>query len=90
MSTVAHAARLRVRVDDLRRFAGELERTPATRLDAHAGDHTWRGQRPHLCRLMLHVNLRQLHEAAEELRWQALLLERQAEELEQLARLGEP
>ncbi len=86
--SAAHAARLRVRVDNLRRFAAELEQTPAARLDQYSGDGTWRGRRPQLCRWMLRLNVRQLHEAADELRWQALLLERQAEELEHLARLA--
>lgn len=88
--SAAHAARLRARAANLRRYASDLETTPATRLGEHAGEDTWRGGRPHRCRLMLQVHVRHLHEAADELRWQALLLERQAEELERLARLGAP
>ncbi|NQY56474.1 MAG: hypothetical protein HRT86_08325 [Ilumatobacteraceae bacterium] len=88
MSTSAHATRLRQRVDDLRRFAEQLDHTPAADVDRLAGDDTWRGRRPALCRFVLRINLAQLHAAADDLRWQALLLEQQADQLDALAALA--
>ncbi|MEM9516238.1 MAG: hypothetical protein AAGA42_15415 [Actinomycetota bacterium] len=88
MPTSAHATRLRQRVDDLRRFAEQIDHTPATDVDRLAGEDAWRGRRPALCRFVLRLNLAQLHNAADDLRWQALLLEQQADELDALAAIG--
>ena len=55
-------------------------------LDHHAGDDTWRGRKPSLCRAILAANLHQLHAAAEDLRWQAYLFEQQALEIEIMVR----
>lgn len=82
LSTSAHATHLRERADDLRRFAEQLEHTPAADVDRLAGDDTWRGRRPALCRFVLRINLAQLHAAADDLRWKAALLEQQADQLD--------
>ncbi len=88
MPTSAQAARLRQRVADLRRFAEQIDHTPAADVDRLAGDDAWRGRRPTLCRLVLRLNLAQLKTAADDLRWQAMLLEQQADELDALAAIG--
>ena len=70
------------------RIAEQLDHTPAADVDRLAGDDTWRGRRPALCRFVLRINLAQLHAAADDLRWQALLLEQQADQLDALAALA--
>lgn len=55
-------------------------------LDRHGGLDTWRGLRPELCRSTLARNQHQLHAAAEDLREHAWRVDRQAEELEAIAR----
>lgn len=72
------AIQLRDRAGRLRRLADAIETMPAMRLEQLAGDDTWRGRRPLLCRNLLRRNLEQLHRAAEDLRWQAYLLEQRA------------
>lgn len=78
----AAADHLRHRAYRLRALAARIEATAVLRLDGDAGDDTWRGARPELCRATLHTNQRQLHAAAEELRGHAYLLDRRAAELE--------
>ena len=72
------AAHLRDRARHLRHLADAIETTPAMRLEQLAGEDTWRGRRPLLCRNLLRRNLEQLHRAADDLRWNAYLLEQQA------------
>ena len=55
------------------------------RLDGYADDDTWRGPRPMLCRSTLVLNQRQLHAAADDLRWHAHRFEQQAAELDAIA-----
>lgn len=78
------------RAATLRALAATIERTPATTLEQLAGDDTWRGPRPLLCRNILVANLAQLHAAADDLRQHAWRLERQARELEAAAALQLP
>lgn len=73
-----NAADLRERARRLRQLACLIESTPAMRLDLLAGDDTWRGPRPRLCRDLLERNLAQLHRAADDLRWHAYLLDQRA------------
>ena len=80
-----HGAELRARAQRLRQLAVTMEATPAMRLERHAGEDTWRGSRPHLCRDLLRRNLMQLHRAAEDLRWRAYLLEQRAAAVEAIA-----
>lgn len=54
-------------------------------LERLAGEDTWRGPRPRLCRELLRRNLAQLHRAADDLRWHAYLLEQQAAACDALA-----
>jgi hypothetical protein len=72
---------LRRRAHRLLTLANEIERSPVLRLDSFAGDDTWRGSRPQLCRNLLHANQAQLHSDADGLRSQAYLFEQQAEQL---------
>ncbi len=76
--TTHGAAELRARAHRLRQLAVAIEATPAMRLERFAGDDTWRGPRPHLCRDLLRRNLAQLHQAADDLRWRAYVLEERA------------
>lgn len=73
---------LRARARTLRTLADSIERTPAMSLDAHAGPDTWRTPRADLCRWILGSNQAQVHRAADELRWSAHRLDRQAAELD--------
>jgi hypothetical protein len=79
--TTAHANERR-RAQHLIELAAAIEESPAFRLLEGAGDDTWRGRRPLLCRNVLASNHRQAVQAADELRWQAWLLEQQATRLE--------
>lgn len=89
----AHCGAMNARADQFRRRAAELralattiEAGPVMRLEQLAGDDTWRGLRPTLCRTLLATNVHQLHQAADDLRWQAWLFEQRADELDVLAR----
>ncbi|MGE5210861.1 MAG: hypothetical protein ACM3MM_06330, partial [Acidobacteriota bacterium] len=82
----ADANRLRQRAAHLRGLADAIEESPVMRLDRHGDVDTWRGRRPDLCRATLAANQRQLHEAADRLRWHASRFEQQAEVLDVVAR----
>lgn len=82
------AADLRRRAAVLRAFADRIEHLPVLRLDHLAGEDTWSGPRPELCRATLASNQHQLYAAADELRWYALRFEREADQLDSVA-LGE-
>jgi len=86
MTPTELALHLRRRADHLRSLAWSIEATPAMSLDHHATDDTWRGRRPQLCRMLLSTGQRQLHAAADDLRGHAYRLERDADELDALAR----
>jgi len=86
MTATTMAADLRRRAHHLRELAASIEAMPAMSLDRNAGDETWHGQRPLLCRTLLARNQQQLHRAADELRSHAYRLEREADELEASAR----
>ena len=88
MTPTARATQLRQRARHLRDLADSIEAMPAMRLDRHADDDTWRGQRPLLCRTLLATNQHQLHGAADDLRRVALRLDQQAQELDALATAG--
>jgi hypothetical protein len=77
-----NAEHLRHRARHLRELANAIESLAVMRLDGHAHDDTWRGPRPTLCRSTLVLNQRQLHGAADDLRWHAHRLEQQAAELD--------
>ena len=85
MNATARADRLRRRVSELRSLAAAIESSAVMRLEHLAGEDTWRGGRPTLCRTLLTTNLHQLHQAADDLRWQAWLFEQRAAELEAIA-----
>lgn len=78
MSHHLRAVHLRDRAQRLRDLAVRIESSPVHDLERLAGDDTWFGPRPELCRTMLRSNLHQLHRAADDLRWQAWLLEQEA------------
>jgi hypothetical protein len=65
-----------------------IESTPAMSLEVDAGDATWVGPRPALCRSLLAANQRQLHRTADDLRTTAYRFELRAEELEAAAGFG--
>ena len=81
----ATSSTLHHRAATLRALAAAIERTPATMLEQLAGDDTWRGDRPLLCRNVLVANLAQIHSAADDLRAYAWQLERQARDLDAAA-----
>ena len=83
--SLTHAADLRRRARRLRALATRIEQLPVMRLERFAGDDTWIGARPLLCRNLLLANQSQLHHEADQLRWQGYLFERRAAELETLA-----
>jgi cell division inhibitor SulA len=85
MNATARAEQLRRRAAELRALAEAIETSPVMHLEHLAGDDTWRGGRPTLCRTLLATNLHQLHQAADDLRWQAWLFEQRAVELEVIA-----
>ena len=72
---------LRRRARQLRALAGQIESNPVMGLHRHAGTDTWRTPRAELLLGILTANQAQLRRAAEELRWQAHLLEARAERL---------
>lgn len=86
----ATSSSLHHRAATLRALAATIERTPATSLERFAGDETWRGPRPLLCRNVLVANLAQLHGAADDLRGHAWRLERQARDLDAAASFQVP
>lgn len=69
------------RARHLRRLARSIESSPVMHLESLAGEDTWRGPRPSSCVQQLRGHLHHLHEAAEELRWQAYTFERRADAL---------
>jgi hypothetical protein len=83
--TNANAIGLHHRAATLRALATAIERTPATTLEHAAGDDTWRGERPLLCRNVLIANLAQIHAAADDLRLHAWQLEREARAMDAIA-----
>ncbi|HEY3483838.1 MAG TPA: hypothetical protein VGK49_00585 [Ilumatobacteraceae bacterium] len=72
---------LRQRARHLRSLAGQVESSPVMALHRHAGSDTWRTPRAELLLGILTANQGQLRRAAEELRWQAHLLETRAERM---------
>lgn len=86
MNATARADQLRRRAGELRTLATTIEGGPVMRLEQLAGDSTWRGVRPTLCRTLLTTNVQQLHRAADDLRWQAWLFDQRADELDVIAR----
>lgn len=83
MSDAADHARRRAR--HLRSIAVRIEQSPVMWLEQFAGDDTWAGRRPLLCRATLQANLAQLHRSADELRWQAYVFEQRAVQLDAIA-----
>ena len=71
----------------LRHLAIEIERSPALSLHQHADETTWRGTHPQFCVNLLRTQQARLHNDADDLRWQAYLLEQRAAEAEHLAAL---
>jgi hypothetical protein len=82
MTPTDRAAHLRRRASQLRELATDIEALPIMRLGRYGDDDTWRGPRAALCRATLTANQRQLHTAAEDLRWHAYRLDQQAAELD--------
>jgi hypothetical protein len=68
-------------------LATAIENSPVMRLDRYADVDTWRGVRPNLCRATLTANQHQLYRAVEDLRTHAMRFEREANDLEVIARL---
>jgi hypothetical protein len=81
------AHRLRQRARRLRHLASEIERSPVLSLHQHADEATWRGTHPQFCVNLLRTQQARLHSDADDLRWQADLLEQRATEAEHLAAL---
>ena len=81
-SGTEEAWRLRAGADELRALAARLEAAQAMTLHLDAGDATWRGPGPELCRRLLAGNQYQLRLAAEELRRRGGILDRRATEVE--------
>ena len=78
---------LRQRARHLRHLAIEIERSPVLCLHQHADEATWRGTHPQFCVNLLRTHQARLNSDAEDLRWQASLLEQRAAEAEHLALL---
>lgn len=76
---------LRQRAHRLRRYAEQIEHTPAMSLERHATVDTWRGPRPEECLRLLHSAQHRIHEAADDLRLRAWLLDQHADELDAAA-----
>lgn len=81
--------RLLERAHRLRRLAERLSRLAALALGDIAGEDTWRGPRPDLCRTMLEHNSRQIRRRSEELLATAREMERRVETARTLVGLGE-
>ena len=88
MAEDPHAAELRRRAVALRRMAGRLDDTPLLALHRWAGDDTWGSPHVEACRERLARDQARLCVAADELRFQAWRLDRQAEMLESVAALA--
>ena len=86
MNAIDRANDLRRRARHLRHLAEAIEATPVMRLDRYGDVDTWCGPRPDLCRATLAHNQHQLHAAADDLREHAWRFDREAEELEAVAR----
>jgi hypothetical protein len=67
-------------------LAAAIEDSPVMRLDRYGDVDTWRGRRPDLCRATLTANQHQLYRAVEDLRTDAMRLEREANDLDAIAR----
>jgi hypothetical protein len=67
-------------------LAEAIEDAPVMRLDRYGDVDTWRGRRPDLCRATLAANQQQLHRAVDDLRTHAMQFEREASDLEAIAR----
>lgn len=78
------AEHLRARMVELRKLAEDIERTPLLSLDRHAGPETWSSPAADDCRAELARDQVELHRAAEDLRWRAYQLDREAEQLDVL------
>jgi hypothetical protein len=68
-------------------LATAIENSPVMRLDRYADADTWRGIRPDLCRATLAANQHQLYHAVEDLRTNAMRFEREADDLDSIARI---
>ena len=79
---------LRQRARHLRSLAGQVESSPVLALHRHAGPDTWRTPRAELLLGILSANQAQLRRAAEELRWQAHLLETRADRMMMTTTVG--
>ena len=77
--TSAH--QLRQRAAELRRVAQQIERNPVARLDALAGDDTWRMPAADVCRDLLASDLQALHQVVDDLRLAAWRFEVAADAL---------
>ncbi len=84
----AAADHARRRAHHLRSIAVRIEHSPVMWLEQFAGDDTWAGGRPLLCRSTLQANLAQLHRSVDGLRWQAYLFEQRARQLDAVAALA--
>lgn len=82
MNPTARVEELRRRATQLRGLATRIEQASVMQLDRAAGHDTWRGTRADLCRATLERNVHQLHLAADDLRWHAHRLAREADALE--------
>ena len=74
-------ANLRARAAGLRAVAGRLDGAPLHALDAASGESTWFGPVAAAFDAAVRSHQRAIGEAAEELRWEAWLLERRAENM---------
>lgn len=81
------AQTLRHRARRLRHLATRIERSPILSLHEHGNDETWRGSRPLNCVNALRTHQARLHGDADDLRWQAHILDQRAAEAEYLAAL---
>ena len=75
----------RRRAAELRRLAGQLERSPVLRLQHGAGADTWSGPGAEACRTTLGDDQARLLNAAAELNQQAWWYEHQADALDAVA-----
>lgn len=73
---------LRWRALQLRRLADSIERSPVLTLDRHADTTVWNGPRPDFCVRELRAHQARLLHDADDLRWEAHLLEQRAAEVE--------
>jgi hypothetical protein len=78
----------RLRAAELRRLAGQLERSPVLRLHGGAADDTWSSPSAEACRSTLSADQARLLHAAAELHQQAWWYEHQADALDAVAAAG--